>query len=77
MILNHKKNYSNYKGDKTQTPIRYSASKGNTNVWVNITRNDNKNTNRDRSNNSFTNNNRGNTQSDRIAEDNLQAAEGK
>lgn len=38
---NHKKSYSSYKGDKTQTTIRnsndskYSTSKGNTNVWVN------------------------------------------
>lgn len=41
----HKKNYSQYKGDKTQTPIRYSPdkkydnSKQNNSSWVNHNRN--------------------------------------
>lgn len=67
----HKKNYSTYKGDKTQTPIRYSSdsrystSKKNSNVWVNTNRN-NRDTNSSRgNNNSNSNSNRNNTQSDR------------
>lgn len=71
----HKKNYSNYKGDRTQTPIRYSTdsrystSKGNSNVWVNTNRNDNRSTNSTNNNRgnstSANNNNRGNTQTDK------------
>lgn len=62
----HKKNYSKYKGDKTQEPIRYSNdskynnSKGNNVKWVNPNqsqnnnsknKNNNTNNSRDKSNN--------------------------
>ncbi|MDR2956299.1 MAG: hypothetical protein LBV43_14590 [Prevotella sp.] len=53
----HKKEYSNYKGDKTQNPIRYSTdtkyntSKSNTNVWVDTNKDKNKNNNSQESSN--------------------------
>lgn len=56
----HKKEYVGYKGDKTQTPIRYSndskynTSKGNSNVWVNTNQTDK---NKSKSNNSNSNGN--------------------
>lgn len=55
---NHKKEYSKYKGDKTQTPIRYSSdsrynsSKNNTNVWVDTNRNQNNKQQNNKGNNS-------------------------
>ncbi|MDR2948194.1 MAG: hypothetical protein LBV71_03200 [Prevotella sp.] len=48
----HKKSYSQYKGDRTQEPIRYSNntkynnSKNNTRGWVNTNSNSNSNNNR-------------------------------
>jgi len=59
----HKKEYSSYKGDKTQTPIRYSndtkysTSKSNSNVWVDTNRD--KNSGNKSSSNSNQNNKNG------------------
>ncbi|EGJ99926.1 hypothetical protein [Dysgonomonas gadei] len=62
----HKKNYSQYKGDKTQEPIRYSnnakynTSKNNTNSWVNTNRSDSRSGNTDSNRTDSRSNNNGN-----------------
>lgn len=72
----HKKSYSQYKGDRTQEPIRYSnnskydTSRSNNRSWVNTNRDNNSSNNSNRqytnsSNNSNTNRNNSNTNTNR------------
>lgn len=83
--LNHKsykKQYSGYKNNKTQTPIRnsnnsqYSKSKNNSTVWVNNSNFEKKNTNKSNNKNSGNsnkqsqNNSSKNSQNDRVKENN-------
>ncbi len=67
----HKKSYSQYKGDRTQEPIRYSnnskydTSKSNNRSWVNTNRNNTTNNSAVQYSNSNNSNNNRNNSSDR------------